>query len=416
MVAGSSTTASSSCSTPARPTCAGPCRAASGPATGSSSSTPTSPTSRAPRSPPASSSTSSPARWSCCGRPAPRREHGLSGQRRAARAGPIELGVETSYWDVDGPATTTTPERRCAPSSTCSRPTPRPARPAGSSRSIVGRPERVAGRTASPTPQLVLADGTTHRARVRRRRTSSLPPDLPVGCHRARGSPADERDVDGRRRRRRRCRGRRRSPAAPGCSCRRTRCGSAASPLPSFAHLAALAGDGAPASALDVVVDAAAVRRVPRRAVRPQPVRAGRAGCTGTRSTSTTPRCRPPRRRRSATLIDWRELARRRRRQLLDAAARPRSVHPGRHRPLRRRPARRRRLRPLPRRHRRPGRRRPPGRARRAQPPARPVPRRPPARRRRGSRPRRPRPRPADRQPPRRLRDVGAPRSCSPPG
>ena len=67
MVAGSSTTASSSCSTPARPTCAGPCRRASGPATGWSSWTPTcTPRAGHELSRRVPSSTSSPARWSCC--------------------------------------------------------------------------------------------------------------------------------------------------------------------------------------------------------------------------------------------------------------------------------------------------------------------------------------------------------------
>ena len=163
-------------------------------------------------------------------------------------------------------------------------------------------------------------------------------------------------------------------------------------------------------------LDAAAVRRVPRRAVRPQPVRAGRAGCTGTRSTSTTPRCRPP---PTPTFGDADRLARR---SPAAAAAscstRPRDLDPyiqaGIDRFVAGRPdvadfARFRAERA------RPGRRRPPGRARRAQPPARPVPRRPPARRRRGPGPRRARPRPADRQPPRRLRDVGPRRRCSPP-
>ena len=107
------------------------------------------------------------------------------------------------------------------------------------------------------------------------------------------------------------------------------------------------------------------------------------------------------------TLLDWRQLAARRRAQLLDAA---RDLDPyieaGIDRFVARRPdvvdfARFRALHPdavdsgAP------------TRARRAQPPPRPVPRRPPARRGRGRRARRAGARPADRQPRRRLRELG---------
>ena len=90
-------------------------------------------------------------------------------------------------------------------------------------------------------------------------------------------------------------------------------------------------------------------------------------------------RCPPAARAADRTeLIDWRTLARRRRRQLLDRRRRARIGR--RTRPRRRvdvrDPPRRRRLRPLPgHRPTRPDRRRPPGRARRGQPPPRPVPR-----------------------------------------
>ena len=110
-------------------------------------------------------------------------------------------------------------------------------------------------------------------------------------------------------------------------------------------------------------------------------------------------------------LIDWQALARRRRRQLLAAAS---DLDPYIQSGVDRFVAGasgRRRLRPVPCRRARAGRRRPPGRADRAQPHPRPVPRQPAAVRRRRSRPRRPGARPADRQPPGRLRDMGVRRA-----
>ena len=162
-------------------------------------------------------------------------------------------------------------------------------------------------------------------------------------------------------------------------------------------------------------VDAAAVRRLPRRAVRRQPLRAGqprslerglprrrlRAGGSHThgRGPHRLAGARPP----APTPAPRR-------------GQRSRSVHPVRGRPLRRRASGRRRLRPVPCRRARARRRRPPGRAGRAQSPPRPVPRQPAAVRRRRSRPCRPGARPADRQPPGTATRHGRSEGCSPMG
>ena len=106
MVAGSSTTASSSSSTPVRRPCPGPSPAASGHATGRWSWTPISPTSREPRWPPDPSSTWRPGRWSSCRRRLRRRRRSIArpdvSELDALRARAVELGVEPSYWDVEG--------------------------------------------------------------------------------------------------------------------------------------------------------------------------------------------------------------------------------------------------------------------------------------------------------------------------
>ena len=114
-------------------------------------------------------------------------------------------------------------------------------------------------------------------------------------------------------------------------------------------------------------------------------------------------------------LIDWRAARPPPAAPAARRGPRPRPVHPGRDRPLRRRPARRRRLRPLPRRtsatRSTPAARRRSSSAATCSPSTSPTASSP----RRGSGPGRAGARPADRQPPRRLRDVGPRRRCSPP-
>ena len=293
-------------------------------------------------------------------------------------------------------AITTRRSTRCAPSSTCSRPMPTPARPGACRRSSSAGPSasRRPTRSASCSPdgtEIAVPDGASSR------RTS------PIGCHEL--LLGDERSTlvvappaDAPRRRARRWR---RAVRADVRALGAQRTAALLRP-PRRAG-----GDGAPAGPRRRL-DAARVRGVPRRAVRSQPVRAGEPSALE----RGVPRGRLAAGGPDADVRRAHRLDRARAPPPPAAArcgARPRPVHPGRHRPLRRRPARRRRLRPLARRHRRPDRRRPPACARRAQPPARPVPRRPPARRDRRGGPSGPRPRPADRQPPRRLRDVGQP-------
>ena len=212
---------------------------------------------------------------------------------------------------------------RCAPSSTCSRPTPTRARRGRLPPVIVGRPDHVHGRR--PRRRHARAR-RRHDRRARRHGTATiaLPPDLPVGCHELVALDDGETATL--------------VVAPPRMPRDDELAGGAGLFVPTYALwetdvAAALvrpprrAGrDGAPARRRRPV-DAAALRRLPRRPVRPQPVRAGQPaalerGVPRRRLAPGGPDADVRRARSTGA-----ELARRRRRQLLDGGVRPRSVH-----------------------------------------------------------------------------------------
>ena len=304
-----------------------------------------------------------------------------TGRRRRSRRATTPggaLGAETFYWDDQGTYHDAHPEslRRVVEVLEADAAAGR-RNPAGTGdRRRIRRPIWRSARE-STTPASTLADGSVVDLDISNGHVE-IPEPLPIGCHTlALAGPGIDEATTIVTRSAGRCRRRRRSPEVLRSSPPPTPCGSPTHRCrrsPTSPHSAARC----PTLRRQHADHPAAVRRVPRRTVRPESVRPGQPaalerGVSRRRRTAGGARSTD---RRAHRLADSRPAAAR------NSCSTPSRELPGdagcRRAALGRRQSRRRRLRPVPRQgRRRPDRRHAAQRPRRGEPPARPVPRPP---------------------------------------
>ena len=204
------------------------------------------------------------------------------------------LGVETSYWDVAGhhheASTEALRARRRG-----GRGRPPAGRPTHAEPVVVGRPTASPPAAAampsscSPTAPASTSPSTATSRSAGRSRSAATVWRVGAAEESTVVVPPTTMPQSAR------------SPPAPGCSCRCTRCGSDDGRFPSFAHLADVLHPGRPARRRRFVATLPLYAGVPRRSLRPEPVLADQPAALERGLPRRPVAARPRRSRRRAT-------------------------------------------------------------------------------------------------------------------